>query len=96
MKILFIDKNPNLIVRIFLLDFKYWIKDNELILNVLLASGSREHLSADLLVDYIKKRTSNVNEDAFVEIKREEMYFTRNEKPCFAFSNHSFFLRTLL
>ena len=67
-------------IRPLVFEFKYWINDNELVLNVILASGSREHLSADLLVDYIKERTSNVNEDAFVDIKREEMYFTRNEK----------------
>lgn len=61
-------------------ELKFWIKDNELILNLLLASGSREHLSADLVVKYIKENTTAVKEDAFVDIKREEMYFLKNEK----------------
>ncbi|MGL5381431.1 TIGR03936 family radical SAM-associated protein [Clostridium sp.] len=55
-------------------DMRYWIKDNELILNVLVASGSREHLSPDLVASYIKGKISNIVEDAFVDIKREEMY----------------------
>ena len=61
-------------------EFKYWMKDNELVLNVLIQSGSREHLAADLLVSYLKERTSNVKEDSFDDIKREEMYFRRDEK----------------
>lgn len=60
-------------------EFKYWIKEKELILNVLIQSGSREHLGANLLVKYIKERTTNYKEDSFDEIKREEMYY-RNEK----------------
>lgn len=61
-------------------ELKYWIKDNNLILNTLLRSGSREHLSADVLINYIKERTSNVIENSFVEIKREEMYFYKDDK----------------
>ena len=59
---------------------KYWIKDNELIINTLIATGSRENLSADLLVTYIKGKVSGINEDAFVNIKREEMYLLKNNK----------------
>lgn len=55
-------------------DMRYWIKDDELILNVLVASGSREHLSPDLVASYIKGKISNIVEDTFVDIKREEMY----------------------
>lgn len=62
-------------------ELKYWIKDdNSLMLNVLLASGSREHLAADLLVSYIQEKTSNSNKDAFVDIHREEMYFSKEGK----------------
>ena len=61
-------------------EFKYWVKDNELILNVLIATGSRENLSADLLVTYVKSKVSGINEDAFVNIKREEMYILKNNK----------------
>ncbi|MGG7176776.1 TIGR03936 family radical SAM-associated protein [Clostridium paraputrificum] len=64
----------------FIYEFKYWVKDNELILNILIKSGSREHLAADLLVDYIKERTSNANNDAFVDTKREEMYYMKDDK----------------
>lgn len=60
-------------------DFKYWIKDNFLILNVLLQSGSREHLSAEFFTEYIKNNTSNTS-DYFVDIKREEMYYRCNDK----------------
>lgn len=61
-------------------NFEYEIKDNVLIIETLLQSGSKEHLSADLLVKYIKLKTTNVNEDAFVEIKREEMYYLKGDK----------------
>ena len=61
-------------------ELKYWVKDNELIINTLIATGSRENLSADLLVTYIKGKVSGINEDAFVNIKREEMYLLKNNK----------------
>ena len=61
-------------------EFSFWIKDEFLVLNVLISTGSREHLSADLLVSYIQEKTSNALLDAFVNIKREEMYFYKNEK----------------
>jgi len=61
-------------------EFSFWIKDELLVLNVLISTGSREHLSADLLVSYIQEKTSNSLLDAFVNIKREEMYFYKNEK----------------
>lgn len=60
--------------------FEYEVKDNVLIIETLIQSGSREHLSADLLVKYIKSRTTNVNEDAFVDIQREEMYYLNGDK----------------
>ncbi|MFR5171065.1 MAG: radical SAM protein, partial [Clostridium paraputrificum] len=50
------------------------------VINTVVKSGSREHLSADLLAKYIKEHTSNVDEDAFVDIKREEMYFEKGNK----------------
>lgn len=61
-------------------EFKYWIKDGELILNVLIATGSRENLSADLLVRYLKGKVKNINNDSFVNIKREEMYILKDNK----------------
>lgn len=59
---------------------EYEVTDSELIIETLIQSGSREHLSADLLVEYIKSRTTNANEDAFVDIKREEMYYLNGDK----------------
>jgi radical SAM-linked protein len=61
-------------------EMKYWINDDELILNVLISSGSREHLSPDLVAEYIKSNISEIIEDAFVDIKREEMYVLNNNK----------------
>ena len=66
-------------LRTFVKEFSFWIKDEFLVLNVLISTGSREHLSADLLVSYIQEKTSNSILDAFVNIKREEMYFYKNE-----------------
>ena len=57
-------------IKPFVKEFKYWVKDNELILNTLIATGSRENLSADLLVTYLKGKISEVNMDSFVNIKR--------------------------
>lgn len=67
-------------IRPLIFDFKYWIKDNSLIINTQLRSGSKEHLSADVVVNYIKEKTTNVKENAFVDIRREEMYFYKEDK----------------
>lgn len=61
-------------------EFKFWVKDEALLLNVLISTGSREHLSADLLVKYIQENTSNALIDSFVAVKREEMYFYKGDK----------------
>lgn len=61
-------------------EFKYWIKDNELVINALIATGSRENLSADLLVKYLKGKINEIDNEAFVNIKREEMYLLKNNK----------------
>ncbi|MGL4875565.1 MAG: TIGR03936 family radical SAM-associated protein [Clostridium sp.] len=60
-------------------EMKYWQKENEGVFNILISAGSREHLSAELFVELIKRETTNVLEDEFVEIKREEMYCLRGE-----------------
>ncbi|MGN2337263.1 TIGR03936 family radical SAM-associated protein [Clostridium cagae] len=61
-------------------EFKFWIKDDYLILNMVINSGSREHLAPELVVKYIQERTSNVKTESFVDIKREEMYFLKGER----------------
>ena len=55
-------------------ELKYWVKDGELVINALIATGSRENLSADLLARFITSKIENVNTESFVSIKREEMY----------------------
>jgi len=72
------EKEVNL--RTLVKEISFLIKDEFLVLNVLISTGSREHLSADLLVSYIKEKTSNALLEAFVNIKREEMYFYKNEE----------------
>ncbi|MGL6187252.1 MAG: TIGR03936 family radical SAM-associated protein [Clostridium chrysemydis] len=59
-------------------DIKYWTKDSYGVFNVIISSGSRAHLSADLFSDLIKKHTTGVLEDQFIEIRREEMYIDKN------------------
>ncbi|ACD22920.1 DUF2344 domain-containing protein [Clostridium botulinum] len=61
-------------------EFKFWIKDDYLIINMVINSGSREHLAPELVVKYIQERTSNVKTESFVDIKREEMYFLKGER----------------
>lgn len=61
-------------------ELKYWVKDNTLIINTLIATGSRENLSADLVSRYVKENVENTNKDSFVDIKREEMYLLKGEE----------------
>ena len=61
-------------------EMKYWINDDELVLNVLISSGSREHLSPDLLAEYIKSNICEIVEDSFIDMKREEMYVLKDDK----------------
>ena len=61
-------------------ELKYWVKDGELVINALIATGSRENLSADLLARFITSKIENVNTESFVSIKREEMYVLKNNK----------------
>lgn len=67
-------------IRTFIKEISFWTKEEYLVLNVVISTGSREHLSADLLVQYIQDKTSNALLDSFVDIRREEMYFYKNSK----------------
>lgn len=60
-------------------ELKHWVKDDYLVASALISCGSRENLSADLLAEFIKENTTEVNKEAFVEIKREEMYALKGE-----------------
>ena len=66
-------------IKTFIKEFSFWIKDEYLIINALISTGSREHLSADLLIRYIQENTTNADLEAFVDTKREEMYFYKKE-----------------
>lgn len=61
-------------------DFKYSIKGEVLSIEALVACGSRENLSADLLAQFIKDNTKGVNNDAFVDIMREELFAYEEDK----------------
>lgn len=61
-------------------DFKFWVLEDKLIIKTRINSGSREHLSPELLGTYIKSNIKNVNTEAFIDIKREEMFAYKDEK----------------
>lgn len=53
---------------------KYKIDGNVLVIDTIISCGSRENLSAELLSRYIQENTENTDKDAFIDIRREEMY----------------------
>lgn len=59
---------------------EYSIQDNVVTLKALLSCGSKENLSAELLTQFIKENTNGANNEAFVDIKREEMYAYKDKK----------------
>ncbi len=59
---------------------EYRISGSTLIVDGVLSCGSRENLSAELLAQYIKENTSNSDNEAFVDIKRKEMYAIHDRK----------------
>jgi radical SAM-linked protein len=61
-------------------DFQYVIEMDKLIITTVIACGSKENLSADLLAKFIKSNTTGAKLDAFVDIMREEMYVQEKEK----------------
>lgn len=67
-------------IRPFVKDIKCYVEGSDLVINTLIATGSREHLSPDLLARYIKSNVKNVIDDEFIDIKREEMYVLRDEE----------------
>ncbi|MBN1047605.1 DUF2344 domain-containing protein [Clostridium botulinum] len=67
-------------IKLMIKEFKFWIKDDYLIINMVINSGSREHLAPELVVKYIQEKTSYAKTESFVDIKREEMYFLKGEK----------------
>lgn len=61
-------------------EFKFWVKEDYLVINTLVSCGSRENLSAELVAEYIKTHTDNAIHEGFVDVKREEMYALKEGK----------------
>ncbi|MEG2353697.1 MAG: TIGR03936 family radical SAM-associated protein [Clostridium sp.] len=61
-------------------EFKFWVDEENLVVNALIACGSRENLSAQLLAEYISHSCEGTEEGRFIDIKREEMYATKNDE----------------
>jgi radical SAM-linked protein len=60
--------------------FRYSISEGILCINTIVSCGSRENLSPELLSNFIKNNTANVMNEAFVDIKRKEMYVYNKNK----------------
>lgn len=61
-------------------EFKFEVLKGLLKVSTVVACGSRENLSAELLSDFIKMNTSAVLKDSFTEIERKEMYAYKDKK----------------
>lgn len=60
--------------------FEYEVNGTMLIIKALIACGSRDNLSARLLAEYMMEKIVFINREAFVDIQREEMYATKDDK----------------
>lgn len=60
--------------------FKYSICENILEVDAKVSCGSKENLSAELLASFIKENTNCADSDAFVDIKRNELFIIKGEK----------------
>ncbi|AUM88963.1 radical SAM protein [Clostridium botulinum] len=65
-------KNVN--IKPMIKNIDYSIGSNLLKINVLVSCGSIQNLSADLLAQFIKENTSDIKENSFVDIERQEIY----------------------
>lgn len=61
-------------IKLYIKKFQFNIESEFVIIKCMVACGSKENLSADLLANYIINNTSNYKEGSFVDICREEMY----------------------
>lgn len=61
-------------------EFEYQVENSVLCITALVCCGSRNNLSSQLLADYMKEHVSTTYKDAFVDIRREEMYAYKDEK----------------
>jgi len=61
-------------------EFDYTVDNLMLNISTLIACGSRDNLSARLLADYMSENIEAINKEAFVDITREELYATKEDK----------------
>jgi radical SAM-linked protein len=66
--------SKNINIRPMVKKIDYVIEDNLLKINTLVSCGSIKNLSADLLAKFIKENTSDVKQNSFVDIERQEIY----------------------
>ncbi|MGL4655424.1 MAG: TIGR03936 family radical SAM-associated protein [Sarcina sp.] len=66
-------------IKPFIKEFSYKIEDNTLVIDMMISCGSRETLSPSLLARFIRDNTTNAMEDAFIDIKRIEMYGLKDD-----------------
>lgn len=67
-------------IRELIKDIDYRIVESLLILEVLVACGSKENLSAQLLGEYFRENIQDINKEAFIDIERQEMYAFKGKK----------------
>lgn len=67
-------------IRSMIKELKYEIVNNVLMIHTIVSCGSKENLSAELLAKFIQENTREAKVDAFVDIKREEMYALMKRK----------------
>ena len=74
-------------------DVHYSILENTLFIGATISCGSKENLSAQLLAEFVNIHTTGVNKEAFVDIKRIEMYvYKDNERyPLYKFYELNWF-----
>jgi len=80
-------------IKLMVKDFHYSILEDVLTIGSTISCGSKANLSAQLLAEFVSIHTTGVNEDAFVDIKRIEMYAYKNEEkyPLYKFYQLSWF-----
>lgn len=61
-------------------EFEYKVENSMLCITALVCCGSRSNLSSQLLADYMKEHVLSIDKDAFVDIRREELYAYKDEK----------------
>ena len=67
-------------IKALVMKFEYEVVDSLLIVSALIACGSRNNLSAQLLANYILENMESINKETFVDIKREDLYAYKDEE----------------